>query len=553
VNRRPHQPEPALMTASPSLRRLMAQSGLMLVLASSGSLCGQETSAPVPSVSAQRRSAQEASEQQTLSASQLFLISGLDRDQRATLSMTLERWREQFTQLWPDASDAPPLAQPLATTGSLSTIHLIYQTQAPLVPTPRIIQSVETKKLILQLRVSPLTPTENPHFLREIVRLMLIERAQRVPFEGEIQLGDQFPPDWLTEAFFLALQIQSDTSALDPWLQDDSETSHDPAHTLMTPEELFQCEYDDLFPGQRERYRWSAYALLGVLRDLPQSQQWLGQYLRLSATSVAPIANQLKQTFPGFALSERSLEKWWSLHLTEQKKGRFTDALSYDLTEKKLTEALTALLPTPKEEEKKQLPLLTATKKRWRPFSKEKKEPIKFDLRTIEKLSHEKISLQETTIAKLTTDPYRDYWIAQCEPQLTQLQLRAHPLYRPVIDSYLRLLGLMREGKNDATQPFWAQAHAEHRATYDRLRRVTAHLDWYLATQRPEPSGRYDELFDWIQKKTRPTAVLPQSAISRYLDEVELELKEAKKISQPAAPPSAPTSVPRSQPQVRVK
>ena len=114
----------------------------------------------------------------------------------------------------------------------------------------------------------------------------------------------------------------------------------------------------------------------------------------------------------------------------------------------------------------------------------------------------------------------------QCSLALTQLSLRAHPLYRPVIEDYRRIIADLADGKGgkDAAGKLARLAALRHLLKAD-LQQVEDQLDLFEATQLEGSSGEFDGYM-----RAADAAELPppprRDPISRYLDSMEAEYQD---------------------------
>jgi hypothetical protein len=111
---------------------------------------------------------------------------------------------------------------------------------------------------------------------------------------------------------------------------------------------------------------------------------------------------------------------------------------------------------------------------------------------------------------------------------LTQLSLRAHPLYRSVLRDYQLTIKALSEGKKEKEA---AGTLARLATLRSRLRKdmqgVEDYLDWYEATQTEGESGAFRDYLDTAAELDRPPPPR-RDALSRYLNLMEQEFHEDK-------------------------
>ena len=111
----------------------------------------------------------------------------------------------------------------------------------------------------------------------------------------------------------------------------------------------------------------------------------------------------------------------------------------------------------------------------------------------------------------------------QADLALTRLMLRAHPIYRPLIQEYQETLRSLAKGKASKTLPATLTRLATTRQKLAvTMQGIEDHLDWYEATQTTVPSGAFEDYLRTADELEKPLPPLADP-ISRYLDQVEAE------------------------------
>jgi hypothetical protein len=115
--------------------------------------------------------------------------------------------------------------------------------------------------------------------------------------------------------------------------------------------------------------------------------------------------------------------------------------------------------------------------------------------------------------------------LAQTELALTQLAMRAHPLYRPVVGEYLSLVKSLTAGKREKEAAGTLASLAKLRKNLKRdMDSIEDYVDWYEATQMETLSGDFREYLDTADGLGKPPPPR-RDPISRYMNLMESEFK----------------------------
>lgn len=134
-------------------------------------------------------------------------------------------------------------------------------------------------------------------------------------------------------------------------------------------------------------------------------------------------------------------------------------------------------------------------------------------------------SLPLEDFALLAKHPDRKIILLRCVERLHGLKLRAHPLYRPLIDDYATLVHQMAEGKDKGVTAKLDALRAQRQKVRALAESVESHLDWYEANHTTSLSHAFDDflkLDEQLKKERMPR----NDAISKYLDAMEKEFQE---------------------------
>jgi|GEM_PF-1645495 len=266
-------------------------------------------------------------------------------------------------------------------------------------------------------------------------------------------------------------------------------------------------------------YRVSCGGLLMMLLEQPSGPEHLAKLLPSLAVGGTDHAQLIEQTFPALSGSSNSLSKWWSLQIAALSQPGLDEVQKPAETEKLLAEALILHFTPPAPVEKRANPL-----KKLFTRGKDKVEGEKAAAPAAAPLPAPAAeSCDITEFARVLSLPDSGSVFNQADLALTRLMLRAHPVYRPIIQEYQDSLRLLAKGKSSKTlSATFARLATTRQKLAENLRAIENHLDWYEATQTTVPSGAFEDYLRTADELEKP---LPprNDAISRYLDEVGAE------------------------------
>jgi hypothetical protein len=326
----------------------------------------------------------------------------------------------------------------------------------------------------VQLDVFDTEVLKDPVFDSLLIGTLALESAYR---NTPVKAGRRFeqPPAWFVEG--LAERIRTRESGLPASLY---------AGLLSTGEAPSLREFLGTQPARLDAtslaiYRAQAAALLDAVLELPDGHSglraWLSQPRRATENP-----DELAAMFPSLARSREALARKWVLAMARASAANRVDALTMRETASELDDVLAVkALPDPK-----------------RPEVASMSGP--YALPTIARSQSGKFILSQT------------------EASLLRLSLRAHPLYKSLVEEYLAIVRELlrkpkkREDKRIATaEQVRAALNRESSETRD-------YLDWVEATkiktENPELTKAVEETETIEQAPPRT------DAISRYLDAV---------------------------------
>jgi hypothetical protein len=233
-------------------------------------------------------------------------------------------------------------------------------------------------------------------------------------------------------------------------------------------------------------YDMCAASLVNLLMELPGGAAGLAKLVKeLPASDGDPVALLLK-SFPALGGTETSLEKWWTLGLAKTSVSDGAWSISAAETDAKLAPILTLTLVT---DEKK----------------KTKTDFALPDYKTYLKNPGARPALAGKAAA------------------LAELMGQAHPLMRPVVQEYLRIVQTLAQGKTRGMDKA-LQAVSDYRSLIvQRMDKIEDYLNWYEATQMPEQSGAFADYMKNAKAFEKQAPPKRNDAISRYIDQLERE------------------------------
>ena len=233
------------------------------------------------------------------------------------------------------------------------------------------------------------------------------------------------------------------------------------ARSLISLEKLLQQKPELLDAPGRLLYRAYAVALVDLLRRAPEGPARLAQFIAdLRLGSNDPMAG-LRKHFPELLPAGHGAEKIWERQVARLAAQQPHQLLTAAETERRLNEALR----------------------------------FEFSDR----------GAAET--ARLAHD-------------LGQLEIRANPIYRPIISEYAKVTALLKRGKTKGLAPRLARLRATRQAVAKQMREIDDYLNWFEATRLRGSSGAFADYLEAADS----AAGSPQrrrDPISIYLDALE--------------------------------
>lgn len=321
-------------------------------------------------------------------------------------------------------------------------------------------------------------------FPQLILRAVLMELAYRKhpPKEGAAYAEI---PSWLVEG--LAQEMQTRATDIQPnaaLFRKLIETGQIPAIG-----DFLKSNVDAMDPTSLAIYGTCSLSLMDMLTGLNGGKAALARLVMElgDATPTDPVS-QLLAYFPTLGGSETALEKWWTLGLARYSALDRHLALSVAETDARLAPLLTLTLVTDEK------------------LGTQKDFPLA-DFKAYLKFPATKMALFKQSNA------------------LAALLPQAHPLLRPAVLEYQRIVLYLAQGKTRHAEEDLNSVANFRGLIVERMDKIVDYLNWYEATQMPEQSGAFD---DYLRgAKAMEKAVPPKGTdmISKYIDQVEREFE----------------------------
>ena len=365
----------------------------------------------------------------------------------------------------------------------------------------------------IEINITPRRGSVPGELLREnFVRASLAEMILRGQENGNLDGIDAPPPDWLLHGAleFLDYRERGRLS--------ESFATVFRLGRVLSVEEILHADPRGMDSVSATVYRVSCCGLLMTLLEQPRSGDAVTALLGNLAGSRDDAA-AIIGAFPKLSSSANGLGKWWSLQLAKLSQPGVDELLTPAETETGLAAAVT-LRFTPVSGETAKPGKIRRLFRRAGPDAAAAAAGEK----TAEPPGEEQCDIRE--FARILPHPDRKAIFERSDLALTRLQLRAHPLYRPLINDYQEALRNLTDGKKTKDTAAALERLAATRANLTvKLGEVEDYLNWYQATQMTERSGQFQDYLRTADRLAEPPPTRAD-AISRYLDALELEYSE---------------------------
>ncbi len=403
--------------------------------------------------------------QRSVSSSQQFVIYHSDRSLRSRLARKAEDLKEQWLR-----------SLRLADEWKSPIIIQVLPLRRP--DSPRIrtgLYESDGGALKVQIDVCDTASLRSADFHMEVYRALFLEYAYRnLPPKA----GKSFhqPPAWLIEGLYEDAAARNEGIATGVYEQLIKEESPPKLDTFLKerPEMLDATS--------RAIYRARALGLFRALLRTNDGAKYLAEYCSsLSSTNPADGAKLLEK-FPTLSEQPATLSKMWTLSLADASASNRVMPLGVGETQKRLS--LILEITAPMDPRKPRTGVVTGPE-----------------------------GLQ--AVARANTGRYV---LRQKAEDLLRLEVRAHPLVRPIVEEYRTIASQLAAKPRKNLETRIRKNMQLQQAVVKRAGEMEDYLNWFEATRLDTPSREFDSHSDpW----TSFLSFRRNDAVSRYLDDVE--------------------------------
>jgi hypothetical protein len=325
----------------------------------------------------------------------------------------------------------------------------------------------------VQIDVFDPTAFRGADFEREVYRALCLELMHRKtpPKAGKPY---QQPPTWLLEAFTEESQARAG-EGIGAGLYEKILESGAPVKL-----EAFLKERPEMMDATtRAIYRARSRALLRALLGLPDGPPGMVAWIRSLSTGNPTDAGRLMAHFPSLANDPTNLSKQWTLALADASASDRVKLLTMAETVRQLAQIMDFGAPT---DPKKPNEALVSG-------------PMALPL-----------------IARTKAGPFI---VRRKAEELLRLQMRAHPLIRPLIEEYqLIATELALKPKKNVEKRLEKNLELQ-KAVTARAAEIEDYMNWFEAAKLEVPSREFDVLLEMPQPEGR------NDPITRYMNDLE--------------------------------
>jgi hypothetical protein len=415
---------------------------------------------------AQTRADPPAPLQRSVSSSQQFVIYHSDRGLRSRLAQRAEDLKNRWLRRLRLSDDwkSPIIVQVLA----------IGRRNSPRIRTALYESDGGTAKI--QIDVGDREALKGSDFDLEVYRALFLEFGYRnVPAKAGKALHQ--PPAWLVEGLYedvIAREEGVDISVYERLLN--AKDSPDLAAFLKERPEMLDATSHAI-------YRAKALGLLRALLSSPDGAKHLAEYCADLASLDSSDGAGLLKKFPSLRDNQVMLSKLWTLSLADASATNRITPLSVKETERRLTLILEITAPM---------------------------NPAKPNSGTLN--GPEALP----AVAKSKTGRYV---VRQKAEELLRLEIRAHPLIRPIVQEYRMIASELAAKPKKKLEVRIRKNLQLQQAVVKRADQMEDYLNWFEAAQLSTPSREFDSAVD---AQSNALTFHRNDTVSRYLDDIEV-------------------------------
>jgi hypothetical protein len=321
-------------------------------------------------------------------------------------------------------------------------------------------------------------------FPQLIVRAVLLDIAYRTHPPGD---GEHFnePPSWLVEGMAQRINERNSSKANSNAALFEQMIE---AGRLPKIRDFLGSNVSIMDSTSRSIHASCASALIQMLSELPDGSASLFAMVRRLGESTLDPTTRLLTYFTALKGSEASLEKWWTLGIARLAASERYLGLTVPETNSKLTTLLSFQIIT--DEKQKTSEMFTLA-----------------------------------DYAKMAKIPAAKPALEACQNSLAGLMAQSHPLMRPVVNEYQRILMELSKGNLKNINEELEAISAYRLAVVQRAEQIADYLNWYEATQSPQLSGAFDSYLKAAAEIQNQAPLKRDDPVSLYLDQVEREFE----------------------------
>jgi hypothetical protein len=327
----------------------------------------------------------------------------------------------------------------------------------------------------IQLDVFDPKLVDDPEFVNWLLTALTLEHTYR---NTPVKAGRAFepPPTWFVEG--LAERIRSQDTGQPASLYSSMLSGME----LPRLDDFLETPTERLDATSRAIYQAQAAALLEAIIDLPDGRAGLRSYLSVPRKQSANF-NDLIASLPSVAGNKDTLGRKWVLSIARASAANRINLLTERETGKELDTILAVkALPDPK---------------------------------------HPEVGAMSGPYALPTIARSRNgrFILAQLENSLLRLSLNAHPLYKSLVDEYLRIVRELADKPKKKQDKQIAAAEQMRAGLTRETSDLRDYMDWVETTKIKTANPELGKALDNVEEMAKP--VERQDAITRYLDAVE--------------------------------
>lgn len=334
-----------------------------------------------------------------------------------------------------------------------------------------------------QIRIYPGGGIDLERLDGAIITMVLYERALRELEPGAYPDTVSLPP-WLVTGIIQTMHWRSGQADRELYKKLFARAE------MLPPESIIAEEHPEkLDAASRQLYDVSCGVLMMSLLSREGGPDQLKTLLAEAATAEGTPKEILAAHFHELGLDKDLLNKWWALQLADLALPRSQEALTPLETERQLSEALTVIYYDPETETPR---------------------PLQLD-----------------NVYELTAqENWRDLVQPNVE-RLVALSAFCFPAYRPIIAEYCRVIAELTNGADvDSVQNSLGPLQELRHAYLSAAIRGRDYLDWYEITHLGKENRRSFDTYLEAMRLLRREAPGPDTAMSRYLDDIEALYKQ---------------------------